>query len=39
LLLPVDAADFEETAIDICALIKSADLSVGVLLKPKKKRK
>ena len=36
LLLPETAEDFEETAIEICELIKSGDPRVGVL--PKQKR-
>jgi len=39
LLLPVDAEDFEEVAIEICELIKSGDPRVGVVPKPKKKKK
>ena len=32
LLLPVDAPDFEETAIEICELIKANDPRIGVLV-------
>ncbi len=39
LLLPVDADDFEETAIGICELIKSGDPRIGVVPKPRKKKK
>lgn len=39
LLLPVDAEDFEEVAISICDLIKSDDPRIGVLPKPKNKKK
>ena len=39
LLLPVDAPDFEEVAIEICELIKADDSRIGVLPKPKKKKK
>ena len=39
LLLPVDAADFEEVAIALCELIKAGDPRIGVLPKPKKKKK
>lgn len=37
LLLPESAEDFEETAIQICELIKSGDPRIGVLPKGKKK--
>ena len=39
LLLPVEAEDFEEVAIEICELIKSGDPRIGVLPKPKNKKK
>lgn len=39
LVLPVEASDFEEVAIAICELIKSGDPRIGVLPKPKKKKK
>lgn len=39
LLLPSDAADFEEVAIELCELIKADDPRIGVLPKPKKKKK
>jgi len=35
LLLPVDAEDFEETAIKICELIKKNDLRIGVIINKK----
>lgn len=35
LLLPVDAEDFEETAIKICDLIKKNDIRIGVLVNKK----
>lgn len=38
LLLPVDAPDFEEVAIEICELIKADDPRVGVIPKAKKKK-
>lgn len=39
LVLPIEASDFEEVAIEICELIKSGDSRIGVLPKPKKKKK
>ena len=39
LVLPVEAVDFEEIAIELCDLIKSGDPRIGVLPKPKKKKK
>ena len=39
LVLPIEAADFEEVAIEICDLIKADNPRVGVLPKPKKKKK
>lgn len=38
LLLPESADDFEESAIQICELIKAGDPRVGVLPKKKKKK-
>lgn len=39
LLLPDDVDDFEETVAKLCDLVKANDPRIGVLPKPKKKKK